>query len=70
MGKVYSKPASREDIEKMFKAFDKDGSGAITVDEFYKIMRRFNFSKQKIEDMVRKVDVDGNNEITLDGRVY
>jgi calmodulin len=59
---------SAEQIQEFRQAFDimdRDGNGAITVEDLGKVMRAFNQSANhsELQDMIREVDADGNDEV-------
>jgi calcium-dependent protein kinase len=56
--KVYLK---EERLYEAFRAFDKDGSGKISIDEVKSVMKGEDV--KKIEDMIHKYDQNGDGEI-------
>jgi len=48
--------------------FDKDGSGAIDIDELTEVMKSLgqNPSRKELEEMIAEVDEDGGGEIDFD----
>ena len=56
-----------EDLKEAFALFDKDGSGAISADELYLVLKSqgANPSKEEVKKLVDTIDLDGNGEIDL-----
>jgi len=56
-----------ERLADAFKAFDKDGSGKISVTEIYAVLGLTDEEdKKKIEDTVNKYDINKDGEIDMD----
>lgn len=63
---IETKPVDFEtEMRNAFKVFDKDGSGTISADEIFQVMKSFgeNLSEADIKMMVKEVDKDGNGTI-------
>ena len=56
-----------EDLKEAFALFDKDGSGSISSDELYLVLKSqgANPSKEEVRKLVDSIDLDGNGEIDL-----
>ena len=57
-----------EEYREAFKLFDKDGSGAISPEEFAKVLKNLgqNLSKEELKDLIVELDQDKSGEITFD----
>lgn len=63
----------RAELQKAFATFDKDGSGAISVDELAAILGMGKKispeqARKDAEGVIAKYDMDGNNELDVRGR--
>ena len=56
-----------EDLKEAFSLFDKDGSGSISADELYLVLKSqgANPTKEEVKKLVDSIDLDGNGEIDL-----
>jgi len=56
------------EFKEAFSLFDKDGSGAIDIDELTEVMKSLgqNPSRKELEEMIAEVDEDGGGEIDFD----
>lgn len=69
MEKKLDVPADKlEEYKEAFDMFDRDHSGAISVDEIYKIMKQFGneMSKKEIKAMISDIDADGSGELDFE----
>ena len=59
---------SKKNLEYAFKAFDKDNSGAISIDEIMLIFKKTNndVDIKVFENMIKEADVNGDGEIEFD----
>ena len=59
---------SKKNLELAFKAFDKDNSGAISIDEIMLIFKKTNndVDIKIFENMIKEADVNGDGEIEFD----
>ena len=57
-----------EKADLLFKQFDSDGSGELSIGEFSDIMKAFNIGLtiDEIGQVVNELDKDGNGEIGVD----
>jgi len=58
---------ANEVVHKVFDAIDADGSGALTVDEFTKVLKDLgsDLTDRDIEDLCREMDADQSGSISL-----
>ena len=58
---------SKQNLEFAFNAFDKDGSGKISLDEIAQIFNNTEVKdKQVLEGILKNADTNGDGEISLD----
>lgn len=57
-----------EEYRQAFQLYDKDNSGAISSEEFFKVLKNLgqNVSKEEAEALLKDLDQDGSGEITFD----
>ena len=57
-----------EEYRETFQLFDKDGSGAISTNEFFKVLKNLgqNVTKEEVEAIVKNLDQDNSGEISFD----
>ena len=60
-------PEMIEDLKEAFALFDKDGSGDISAEELYLVLKSqgANPTKEEVRKLVDSIDLDGNGEIDL-----
>eukprot|EP00398_MALV-I-01_sp_L67-1_P000499 gene498-179_t len=53
-------------VKEVFRRFDEDSNGAITVDEFNRVLQKFGFkcSEEDITTLMRHFDLKGNGQIS------
>ena len=58
-----------ETIKEAFYIFDSDGSGAISSEEFRKVMMTLGaqMTDEEVSEIIEEVDVDGDGQINLEG---
>lgn len=58
----------RQEYKEAFDMFDKDGSGHISVDEIYRVMKNMgmDMTKDEIKSMIADLDEDGSGEIDFE----
>ena len=56
---------SKANLETVFKAFDKDGSGSISTDELKTMLGGSNLRDDLWEELISEVDEDRNGEVDL-----
>ena len=58
-----------ETIKEAFYIFDSDGSGAISSEEFRKVMMTLGaqMTEEEVTEIIEEVDVDGDGQINLEG---
>ena len=58
-----------ETIKEAFYIFDSDGSGAISSEEFRKVMMTLGaqMTDEEVTEIIEEVDVDGDGQINLEG---
>lgn len=51
-----------EELKEVFKVFDKDGNGFISVFELCYVMKSFGecFIDEEVDEMIKEVDLDGD----------
>ena len=59
---------SREDIERVFKLFDSDRTGEISLDNMKRVAKELgeDISPQELQEIVQRADLDGDGALTLD----
>ena len=57
-----------EEYRQAFELYDKDKSGAISADEFFKVLKNLgqNVSKEEAQALLVELDQDNSGEITFD----
>ena len=66
---VYDIPQSEiEEYRKAFGIYDKDNSGNISTEEFYKVLKNLGqkISKDEAQELVNELDQDRSGEISFD----
>lgn len=69
MKKVMDVPEDKlSEYKEAFDMFDKDGSGFISIDEIFSIMKNFGnpMTKGEIKKMISSIDEDGNGELDFE----
>lgn len=58
-----------ETIKEAFNLFDKDGSGAISMEEFRRVMvnEGAQMTDEEIDEIIAEADVDGDGQLNIDG---
>lgn len=61
-------PISEHDVEHLFKLFDKEGGGTISVDEFETTFKQLGqvLTPQELHEFVQELDEDGSGTIELE----
>lgn len=61
-----------ETIKEAFYIFDSDGSGAISSEEFRKVMMTLGaqMTDEEVTEIIEEVDVDGDGQINLEGTFF
>merc|ERR1719453_571893 len=59
---------SREDIEKVFKLFDDDGTSKITFKNLARVAEELGetIDDEELQDMINQADRDGDGQINVD----
>jgi calmodulin len=69
MEKVLAIPEEkRQEYKEAFDMFDKDGSGMISVEEIYRVMKNMGneMTRDEIKEMISDLDEDGSGEIDFE----
>ena len=74
--KITLKPTQIDEIKQIFKLYDADSSGEITIDELYSALAASHgtdtsefenyFSMEELRDLVLQYDADGNETLDVD----
>ena len=61
-----------ETIKEAFNLFDKDGSGAISMEEFRKVMvnEGAQMTDAEIDEIINEADIDGDGQLNIDGKQF
>eukprot|EP01116_Phalansterium_solitarium_P003761 TRINITY_DN14584_c0_g1_i1.p1 TRINITY_DN14584_c0_g1~~TRINITY_DN14584_c0_g1_i1.p1 ORF type:complete len:330 (-),score=8.14 TRINITY_DN14584_c0_g1_i1:327-1316(-) len=59
-------PTQKQELVDIFRLYDDDDSGEITVEEFRKATQGLGMQKAEITQMIEDIDADGSGTITLD----
>jgi hypothetical protein len=64
-GKKAVKPPSATQLRQVFDRFDKDGSGAVSIEEMEDMLKtlKLNFPSDKLRKLMRDADPDGSGQI-------
>ena len=59
---------SREDVEKVFRMFDDDNTGKISLRNIRRVAQELgeNIDDDELQDMLVQADRDGDNELNID----
>merc|ERR1711912_219153 len=59
---------SREDIERVFKLFDSDRTGEVSLDNMKRVAKELgeDISPQELQEIIQRADLDGDGALTLD----
>jgi centrin-1 len=59
---------SREDIERVFKLFDSDRTGEVSLENMKRVAKELgeDISPQELQEIVQRADLDGDGALTLD----
>ena len=52
-----------DELRAVFREFDKDGNGVISIDEAREAFRNLAFNEDEIENLVRAYDANGDGEL-------
>lgn len=58
----------RKDVEKLFRLFDDDRTGYITIENLRRIANELgeNVNEQDLQEMIKRADLKGDGKITID----
>merc|ERR1712050_125612 len=59
---------SREEIERVFKLFDSDRTGEISLDNMKRVAKELaeDISPQELQEYIQRADLDGDGALTMD----
>ena len=63
-------PFRKEELKKVFKKFDKDGSNSISFAEAKSVLRDFKFSDKEIHDLMELHDANGDGMLQYEEFVH
>ena len=60
---------SEKEIRELFRVFDKDGNGFISVAELRHVMTNLGqkLTDEKVDEMIRETDIDGDGQVNCEG---
>lgn len=58
-----------EEIQEVFKVFDKDGNGLINAGELRHVMWNLGekMTEEEVEDLIKEADTDGDGQLNFEG---
>lgn len=59
---------TREDINKVFRLFDEDNAGFVTIKNLRRVAKELgeNISEEELTEMVERADSNGDQQVTAD----
>ena len=59
---------TREDINKVFRLFDEDNAGFVTIKNLRRVAKELgeNISEEELQEMVERADSNGDQQVTAD----
>ena len=67
MAQKMKNTGGEEDIREVFRVFDRDGNGLISVTELRQVMSSLGgLTEEEVEELVREADRDGDGQVNYE----